>query len=72
MASPECSFLGSADRPCRRQVNNRSNDLGSRNCEEELVLPERCSVRLNTFVATQNSSANAPNVFGFLIAESNP
>ena len=61
------------DRPLRRWVNNRSKDLGPRNCEEELVLPERCSIRLNTFGASHTSYANAPNVFGFLpYAESTP
>ena len=41
------------DRPLLRWVNNRSKDLGSRNCEEKLVLPERCSIRLNTFLGIQ-------------------
>ena len=49
MASAECRSEGSFDRPRRRRVNNRSKDLGPRNREEELVLPERCGVRMNIF-----------------------
>lgn len=66
MASKGTSCLGLADRPLRRQVTNRSKDLGSRNCEEKLVLPERCSIRLSTFGGIQTFVSKGTNVFRFV------
>ena len=61
------------DRPLSRYVNNRSKDLGSRNCEEEQVLPERCSIRLNIFPSIQTFVSKGTNFFRFLkSAESYP
>ena len=54
-----------ADRPLRRLVNNRIKDLGSRNCEEERVLPERCSIRINTFEVIQTFGSKGTNFFQF-------
>jgi len=73
MALSITSSLGSVDSPLRRLVNNQSKDVGRRNCEEELVLPERCSVRLIKFAAIQGFSANAPTLLRMILsAESSP
>ena len=51
----------------------RINDVRPRNREENDVLPERCGIRMNKFVAIQSFSANAPILFRDLkSAESSP